>query len=367
MRAFKIILTILILAGVTTLCVVRWNAWFSNPPEPEWTADTLNYSFFTFGQDSVPGFGYNGIAWEECDNPDTLQILLFGDVHNSVTHAQWQAVASRHPQADCYAQLGDFVERGYFYYNQELYHALSGTAFEHLPIINVPGNHEYRKGILRTLPEYWKESFKHPDNGPIGFEGTTYFVDFDDLRVIAINTDGLTHLHEYTRANAWVKQAIQTAGDRFVIVMMHHPVHSSSVGRQNIAIAATFIRPLASADLVFAGHDHNYSRRLPFVNTNVATKTYLHRLSRRDTRVASGLQLYEDLAVYGDTLRMRTRILDTGDIYDEILIVRTDNGKLTIDNAPKTAEIINLPAKYINNNSYKVRRFFSRRQKRGVQ
>ena len=324
MRVFKIILTILILAGVTTLCVVRWNAWFGNPPEPAWTNDTLEYSFYTFGQDSIPGFGFNGLTWEECDNPDTLEILLFGDVHNSVTHTQWQTVAARHPHVDCYAQLGDFVERGYFYYSQMLYHELSGTAFDNLPIINVPGNHEYRKGIIRKLPDYWTEKFQHPHNGPLGFEGTTYYVDFDNLRVVAINTAGLQHLHHYTRVKAWVKKVISEANDRFVMVIMHHPVHSSSAGRLNLAVAISLIRPLADADLVFAGHDHNYARRLPYVNTNAAKKSYKPKSGKRDTLVTSGVQLYEDIAVYGDTMRMQTRLLESGDIYDEVFIVRTD-------------------------------------------
>ena len=326
MRALKIILTILILAGVTTLCVVRWNAWFGNPAEPAWTADTLDYSFYTFGADSVPGFGYNGLAWEETDDPDTLQILLFGDVHNSVKHAQWQAVSDRHPQADCYAQLGDFVERGYFYYNQLLFQELSGTGFDTLPLINIPGNHEYRKGIRRTLPDHWQETFPHPLNGPLGFEGTTYYVDFDNLRVIALNTNGLQHLHDYTRVNAWMKKTIKDAGDRFVIVIMHHPVHSSSVGRLNPAIATAFVRPLANADLVFAGHDHTYARRMPYVNTNSATKSYVPKKGY-ESLVTAGLQLYEDIRVYGDTLHLQTRVIDTGDTYDQVRIVRTENGR----------------------------------------
>ena len=364
MRAFKIILTILILAGVIVLCVVRWNAWFGNPPEPQWTGDTIEYSFFTFGQDSVPGFGHNGIAWEECDDPDTLQIILFGDIHNSVAHSQFEAVANRHPHTDLYAQLGDFVERGYFFYNQELYHELHGTAFENLPIINVPGNHEYQKGVRRTLPEYWSETFRQPLNGPLGFEGSTYFVDFDNLRLIAINTNGLQHLHEFTRVNAWTKRTIQTAGDRFVMVIMHHPVHSNGVGRQNIAITATFIRALSQADLVFAGHDHNYSRRLPYINISSATKSYLHKLNKRDARVASGLQLYENITVYGDTLHLQTLLLDSGEIYDEVLIVRNENGKEIIDLAPSTPEIIETPERYKHSGSRKVERFRSRRTSR---
>ena len=346
------------------MCVVRWNAWFGNPPEPEWTADTLNYSFHTFGQDSVPGFEHNGLEWEDLRNPDTLQILVFGDVHNSISHGLWDSVAQRHPYTDCYVQLGDLVERGYFYYNQMLYHELSGTGFDSLPIINVPGNHEYRKGIHRTLPDYWKETFRHPQNGPIGFEGSTYYVDFDRLRLIAINTNGLQHLYEYTRVNTWVKEAIRHADGRFVVVIMHHPVLSSGVGRQNIRIAMTFMKALHNADLVFAGHDHNYARRLPFIDLNSSPKTYLHRLSKRDARVASGLQLYASLKVYSDTLHLQTLLLDSGELYDEVFIVHHENTREILDLAPSTPEVIETPERYKHSDSHKVERFRSRRSAR---
>ena len=364
MRKFRIILIIIILTVGAVICAVRWNVWFGNPPEPQWTGDTIDYRFKTFGQDTVSGFEYNGISWEDVRQPDTFQILLFGDVHNSLTHAQWQAVGDRHPQADCYAQLGDMVERGYFYYNQQLYHDLQGTAFDSLPIINVPGNHEYRKGIRRILPDYWMTTFQHPQNGPLDFKGTTYYVDFNQVRFVAINTNGLQRLRDFTRVNTWVKNVIHDAGDRFVIVIMHHPVHSCGVGRTNVSVYATFKRALQGADLIFAGHDHNYSRRLPYVNTNAATKSYLHKLSKKDTRVGSGLQWYEDIAVYGDTLRMRTRLVDSGELYDEVYIVRHDTGKQIIDLAGGWDEIIETPQKYVNSDKRKVRAFKSRREKR---
>lgn len=364
MRIFKIILLILALTGGAVLCAIRWNAWFGNPHEPQWMGDTIDYSFHTFGQENVPGFEYNGIAWDDLCDPDTLKLLLFGDVHNSIRHDQWEAIGKRHPQTDFYVQLGDFVERGYFYYNQQLYHDLRGTAFDSLAIINVPGNHEYRKGIRRTLPDYWTKTFIHPQNGTLEFKGTTYYVDFEDLRIIALNTNGLQHLHEYTRANAWVKSAIDGAGDRFVIVIMHHPVHSCGVGRRNIAISSAFLRPLNQADLVFAGHDHNYARRLPFVNTNSATKFYLHNLNKRNARVGSGQQWYEDIAIYGDTLRMRTRMVDTGALYDEVLIIRHEGNREIIDNGIGLPEVIAMPPKYVNSDKRKVRTFISRREKR---
>jgi predicted phosphodiesterase len=331
MKRFWLILNIILLVGVAVLCAVRWKAWFSNPPEPQWQGDTISIQFSTFGLDSLPHFGYNGIYWENCDEMDTFQILVLGDVHNSITHEQWNAIAKRHPHIDCFAQIGDFVERGYFYYNQMLYREIKGTPFEQMPLINVPGNHEYLKGIKRTLPDYWLQTFKHPENGPQEFLGTTYYVDFEELRVIAINTNGLQRLKDYTRVNAWLKKTISEAEDRFVVVLMHHPVYSCAAGRQNYRIAATFIRPLKQADLVFAGHDHNYARRMPFVCTNAATKPHQFKPNAKNECSGDGLRAYEILSLYGDTLRMQTRVLETGELFDEVLIVKHDNEREIIE------------------------------------
>ena len=239
-----------------------------------------------------------------------------------------------------------------------------GTPFESLPIINVPGNHEYRKGVIRTLPDYWTATFKHPLNGPINFEGTTYYVDLEDARIIAINTNGLQYLHDFTRVNTWLKRVISEAEDRFVIVIMHHPVFSSGMGRQNVNVMLTFARALKDADLVFAGHDHTYARCLPYVNINSAEKFYLHKLSSRFTRVGAGMQLYEDVRIYGDTLHLQTRYIDSDELYDDVFIIRTDEGKQIIDNAATLPETIDVPERYQSKNNWKTKTFAKRRVKR---
>ena len=355
---------LVLLAGGGVLCAVRWQAWFGNPPEPQWTTDTLDCRFRTFAADSLPCFEKTGNGWQDLQSPDTLQILLLGDVHNSLSRADYDTLAARNPHLDCYAQLGDYLERGYFYYFQQLCHELSGSVFDSLPLLNCPGNHEYRKGLRRTLTPLWYEAFPQPANGPADFVGTTYYVDFPRLRFIVIDTNGLQALHHFTRVNTWVNRAIQEAGDRFVVVMMHHPVFSCGAGRQNPMIYLTFREPLRHADLVFAGHDHNYSRRLPFVNTNAATKYYLNKVNPRDERVCSGHRLYEVLDIVADTLTMCTYLLESGALYDEVRIVRHGEDRVVESDLVTTPEIIDLPERYAGKNSARVRRFLNRRTTR---
>ena len=154
-RWILISLFLLLLIGGGALCAIRWQAWFGNPAEPQWTADTLDYHFYTFAADSLPGFVQTKDGWQDTQSPDTLRILLLGDVHNSLSRADYDTLAARNPHLDCYAQLGDYIERGYFYYFQQLYHELSGSAFDSLPVLSCPGNHEYHKGLRRTLTPLW--------------------------------------------------------------------------------------------------------------------------------------------------------------------------------------------------------------------
>lgn len=311
MKVFRWILILLLLAGGAVLCSIRWQAWFGNPSEPAFKGDTLAYRFACFGDDSVPGFVQTEQGWQDTIEPSVLRIILFGDIHNQMDSADYAEVLVRHDSIDCYAQLGDWMERGYFYYEQQLYHQLAGTGMEALPVINCPGNHEYYKGLVRTLPERWTNMFRHPQNGPVRFAGTTYYVDFPQLRFIVLNTNGLQRLSDYTIVNTWLKKALRTAGDRYTLVMMHHPVYSSGKGRINLAIWLTFHWTLQEADVVFAGHDHSYAQRGHFINTNSSRKMYKNKRKNAVVSPSAQNRLYELIELYSDTLRIETLSLDS--------------------------------------------------------
>ena len=252
-RVYIALLAVLLAVGAV-ICAVRWQAWFVIPAEPHWTGDTLQGVFHTPNE----------------DNDSIATILVLGDIHSRLTQTDYDTLAARVPDADLVMQAGDWMERGQEYYRQLLLREWTNSALNGLPVIACPGNHEYTKGVHKSLSAAWNETFLHPANGPVGVPGASYWLDIPQMRIIAIDTNPLSHVVYLTRTLTWLREAMYSAGDRAVVVIMHHPVLSAAKGRVNPAIYGTFRYALSQADLVIAGHDHLYARRTPFVMLNTA-------------------------------------------------------------------------------------------------
>ena len=255
-RWLKIAIPAILLAGGAVICAIRWQAWFGIPAEPQWNGDTINYVF------PSPSSIHH--------SPFTL--LVLGDVHNRLTRADYDTIAARVPDADAVIQIGDWLERGQDYYYQLLLREWTNSALYGLPVITTPGNHEYSKGIHKTLSPVWEHAFPHPLNGPKDVPGASYFIDLPSVRLIAIDTNPLVRIVDLTRTMTWLRQTMNSADGRFIVVIMHHPVLSVAKGRANVSVYSAFRHILADADLVIAGHDHSYMRRTPFVVLNTAGK-----------------------------------------------------------------------------------------------
>ena len=306
----KISLITLLLAGGIVLCAIRWQAWFGMPPEPKWTGDTIDYVFPHLTTDS------NLIA-EQSNSDSCLTVLVLGDIHNRLMREDYDTLAERVPQVDLIAQTGDWLERGQEYYYQLLLREWTASHLFGTPVIVCPGNHEYFKGLHKTLSPVWQNAF--------GEEGN-YFVDVQDIRFIVMDTNPLTRLVNLTRTLTWLRNAMYTAGDKYIVVLMHHPVLSPGKGRFNPFIYATFRHALGEADLVIAGHDHSYMRRTPFVVLNTAGKPkpqYLgFHADKTDTVPVYGVLRLEKSQISNLKSQMEFRVhrLDNGEILDSLYV-----------------------------------------------
>lgn len=251
----KYVFLTIVLASLTTLCIVRWHAWFNMPPEPKWEGPIRDYTFPMFEEDKTP---------------NSFDILVLGDIHSKLKTADYNLLAKRVPQADVIAQVGDWMAWGQNYYYQDLLQEWLPSNLSGLPVIATPGNHEYTKGLIKRRTEPWDHAFQHLKNGPKGVPGVTGYMDLPYIRLIVIDTNPLWRIMHFTRTLTWLHRTMSEAGDRYTMVLMHHPVISVAKGRFNPMIYAFFHHALSRADLVIAGHDHSYMRKTPFVILNTA-------------------------------------------------------------------------------------------------
>ena len=305
-RWLKIAIPTLLLAGGAVLCSLRWQAWFGMPAEPQWNGETIDYVF------SQP------------TGATDQTFLVLGDIHSRLTRADYDTLAAHVPDADAVIQIGDWLERGQNYYYQLLLREWTNSALYGLPAITTPGNHEYSKGIHKTLSPVWEHAFPHPLNGPKDVPGASYFIDLPAVRLIAIDTNPLVRVVDLTRTMTWLRQTMNSADGRFIVVIMHHPVLSVAKGRANVTVYSAFRRILADADLVIAGHDHSYMRRAPFVVLNTSGKNkpqqYKYVPEVTDTVPVYGVLKIENLQSSISNLQFNVYRLNDNTLIDSLYV-----------------------------------------------
>lgn len=310
-------------------------------------------------------------------NPEQLnEFVLAGDIQDlkgDFSQHLFSATDSMFPNAAFFAQAGDLIERPMDTYWQMFFNAY-GHQTNLFPFVAATGNHEYLKGVYKQLDNRWTSIFVNPENGPKRATGRTYYIDFPKMRFVVIDTDQLQLFSDYTRANTWLKRILndEKAADKWKIVMMHHSVYSAGMGRNNPLIAAALSGALRQADAVFAGHDHNYARRIvwdtdhkaDYINvvTTSSEKSYLGRLNPKDDRLLTAHPVVEHIRLNDTTLTIETWRVDDYSLYDCVVLHKDG---VADDYYESEKEILPMPERYIGVDNSKTRKFLERRTERG--
>lgn len=318
----------------------------------------------------------NGEYWSEwfhfrtaSDQNAPFSFIYFGDAQNNVK-SMWSRVIreaySGLPKVDFILHAGDLINRAandaewgeWFYAGGWIYGSTSNIA--------TPGNHEYYSEDAeseRKLSPHWRPGFTLPENGPEGLEETVYYIDYQDTRIISLNTQVMFGREEAVdQQKQWLEEVLQNNPNRWTIVTHHHPIYSTAGGRDNKSIRKA-LQPLYEqyqVDLVLQGHDHTYGRghnvaygaqhenQGPIYVVSVSGPK-MYDLSFDDwlDRVGSNTQLYQYIHVNGDNLKYEAYTA-TGVLYDAFRLTKEQSGKPNefVDLAPDIPENYDLPARY---------------------
>lgn len=295
-----------------------------------------------------------------------LSFLYLGDLQDATgyyTDSILQLLYLKHPQPDFIALGGDQIERPMDKYWHSWFRSMGAWAGS-VPLIATTGNHEYIKGLKRRLDERWIPQFNYPENGPKGYLGRSYFIDFPLMRFVVIDTNDLVWPTDVARHSDWLKEALDSASKPWKVVMFHHAAHSVRSGRLNI-VSRFALDPILKkhhADLVLQGHDHAYARMTSVENSgqkaspvyiisSASPKVYRNGFDKKHDRIGSGMQLYQIINLTPDSLCYQSFLFD-GTLYDSFNLTKKET------NTPATVEdkASNLPEIFFFNDFGKGRK-----------
>ncbi len=228
------------------------------------------------------GDGTNWSEWNHfrtaAEEPEPFTFVYFGDAQNDVK-SHWSRVFreafSDAPRARFMLHAGDLINRGNRDAEWGDWFGAAGWVNTMIPVIAVPGNHEYditrtvpipesradQKKLPRSLASRWQQRFDFPDNGPAAFREslneTVYFIDCQGVRIVALNS-----MENVDVQADWLRGVLADNPSSWTIVTHHHPVYSVSERRDNAELRNAW-QPLYDefrVDLVLQGHDHGYGR-----------------------------------------------------------------------------------------------------------
>lgn len=312
-------------------------------------------------------YGYrvgDGKIWSEwiqfktaSNKPDPFSFLYLGDAQNYILELWSRLIREGYrkaPNASFIIHAGDLVNNAHSDHEWHEWYMAGGWIHRSLPSLSIPGNHEYRPQVQKDLDDkikrlsiQWNYQFTFPDNGVKGLEETVYYVDYQGVRFIGLNSNLM--IEEQT---VWLEEVLKNNPNKWTVVVYHHPLYSASRGRDNVELRSKW-KPIFDkykVDLALQGHDHAYTRGRvsPYEenlvsgqNTKNLTGTvYVVSVSGgkmyplkdgwnqydalRD-RAGQNMQLFQVITVDGNKLSYQAYTA-VGDLYDSFDLVKGENG-----------------------------------------
>lgn len=301
----------------------------------------------------------DGTVWSEwnhfqtaSENPQPFSFIYMGDAQNDVL-SQWSRLirdAFRHcPDAKFILHAGDLINRANADNEWGEWFEAAGWINRVIPSIATPGNHEHiaQRGQKPELSKYWQPQFEFPSNGLPEHQDTNYFIDYQGLRVISLNSNA-----DHALQGEWLDKVLSDNPNRWTILTFHHPVYSAAVRRDNKVLREAWMDVIEKhpVDLVLQGHDHTYGRSQKITSGTVmsdqtegAGSVYVVSVSGPKmydltatfddlmARMAEDTQLYQLIHVDHDRLRYESYTA-AGSLYDAFDLVKLDNGRSRLEN-----------------------------------
>ncbi len=187
-------------------------------------------------------------------------------------------VLKKHPDVKFILTAGDNTNCGQHEIQwNAMFDGMAGI-MEHLPYMMACGNHDNR-GFKEYFPaevgRYYAEpaeffntllEYSYPKNGPDGWQTEIYSFDYGNahFNVFGVNEPELM--------NEWAKEDIAKSDKTWKFGVQHFPVYYAGPNLANDDDYPMMRESMEMLDIVFSGHEHNFSRSFPIKNEELFDK-----------------------------------------------------------------------------------------------
>jgi 3',5'-cyclic AMP phosphodiesterase CpdA len=282
-----------------------------------------------------------------------FSFLYVGDAQNYIFELWSRLIRQgfkKAPDARFIIHAGDLVNNAHHENQWHEWFTAGGWLHGMLPSVPTPGNHEYRSyndseeaKKIAHLSVQWSHQFTLPQNGPANLKESVYFFDYQDTRIISLNSNLMRK-----EQVPWIDSVLANNPNKWTVITFHHPIFSGANDRDNKELRDLW-KPLFDkykVDLVLTGHDHTYTRgqspktknTLTGVNKREGATVYvvsvsggkMYQLSdslwnsydeAQLNRVAENTQLFQVINIEGNKLKYEAYTA-IGQLYDAFDLVK---------------------------------------------
>lgn len=177
------------------------------------------------------------------------------------------------------------------------------------------------------LSSFWQPQFTFPEHGPEGVEESCYYIDYQGVRVISLNSN-----EKQEEQLVWLRKVLSDNPQKWTVITFHHPIFSPTLGRDNPKLRNLW-KPVLDefqVDLVLTGHDHTYARTHSEGTAYIVSVSgpKLYHLDKQDWMHQSGerKQLYQIIHVDSDELTYESYTA-TGKLFDKFFLKKRKDDK----------------------------------------
>ena len=277
-----------------------------------------------------------------------FSFIYLGDAQNDI-RSKWSRVIRKafahQPDARFIIHTGDLINRSNNDKEWGEWHYGGGFINGMIPSLPSPGNHEYVRDDNRKLilDPHWGVQYTLPGNGPKGLEESVYYVDYQDVRIISLDSQMIILDEASAKIQyEWLEKVLKENKKLWTVITFHHPIFSTAKSRDNKEFREQF-KPLFDKyhiDLVLQGHDHTYSRgqNLPrglsgreasgpvYLVSVAGPKMYKVDSARWMNVSLENTQLFQTIRVDGQNLKFEA-YKTSGELFDAFSLKKTSRDR----------------------------------------